>query len=158
MQTFLPSDNFNECANILDKKRQWKQTVETAQLISVLEKGGGVWYNHPACKMWRENIECLKYYFNVMLNESIKRGVRVKKYTKLPVNLENLRYPIWLGYPKLHSSHRGRLLDKKYDYYKKFGWNENPIPESNGYYWATESNGQVKQEIIEWFNNGKIQK
>mgnify|MGYP000889179463 FL=1 len=152
MQTFLPTANFEECAAILDGKRQWKQTVETAQLINTLENGGG-WLNHPACRMWRKNIDCLKHYFNVMLEESIKRGIKVKKYKKLPVNIESLRYPIWLGFPKLHSTHRGRLLDKKPDYYNKFGWLEIPIPESSGYYWVTEKDGRVKQEVLDWFNN-----
>lgn len=155
MQTFLPTSDFIECSLALDDKRQWKQTVETAQILTVLERGNGAWYNHPACRMWRKNIDCLKHYFNIMLEESIKRGVKVKKYTKLPVN-PDFRYPIWLGFPKLHASHRGRLLHKKPEFYSKYGWQEQPITESDGYYWVTESDGKIKQEVIDWFNNGKI--
>ncbi len=51
MQTFLPYESFDESTMVLDKKRCWKQVVEAAQIIDVLEGRRTGWANHPAVKM-----------------------------------------------------------------------------------------------------------
>lgn len=130
MNVFLPYPDFAKSIACLDNKRQWKQTVEAAQILNVLDKPGAAWYNHPASRMFRDYPEALKLYFNLSLEESIRRGVKVKKYSPLQVN--NVVYPLWLGKEKFHSFVRGNLLRKDKEFYSKYGWTD-PIRE--GYWW-----------------------
>ena len=125
MQTFLPYNDFLKTAQCLDNKRLGKQRVEAKQIIDTIEGISSGWKNHPIVKMWWNYPEALKLYFNIVSQEWINRGF---KHTMgfYSVN-EDIELPYWFGDEKFHSSHRAALLYKKYDWYSKFGWKENPI-------------------------------
>ncbi|MFQ3578873.1 MAG: pyrimidine dimer DNA glycosylase/endonuclease V [Bacteroidales bacterium] len=139
MQTFLPYPDFQKSAKILDKRRVWKQVVEAKQILDVLlsKKQRGAWVNHPATRMWRGYEGALIKYYNIFYIEClIYRNIRIKKLKiKIP---HNVVYPPWLGDERVHSSHRGRLLNKYPEYYSQFGWNEEPIPQNQGYFWPVD--------------------
>ena len=133
MQTFLPYPNFADSLDCLDYRRLGKQRVEAFQIINALEgtsKGKG-WINHPATKMWADNIEALKLYCNTAIDKWIKRGY--KNTMKLYV-LHNPypNMPSWFGDLDIHASHRSNLLRKDRDFYGKYGWNE---PDNLDYVW-----------------------
>jgi len=136
MQTFLPYQEFDKSAQVLDYKRLGKQRLEAMQLVnSILKlkqnpdlKVG--WHNHPARKMWIGYLDGLKHYCNIMVDEWVKRGYNntMTKYS-LP---DSFDLPTWLGDHKVHSSHRANLLRKDFNFYSKFGWTESP---ETPYYW-----------------------
>lgn len=129
MQTFLPYPDFRESARCLDKRRLWKQVIESRQLLNALAGVSGGWANHPALRMWRGHAPLLFVYHTEMLHESISRGIRVRKYLLNAVVL-GTQYewlaPRWLGDPAFHASHRSNLLRKDAGWYGRFGWSEPP--------------------------------
>ena len=128
MQTFLPYPSFMESADVLDKKRCWKQVVEAAQIISVLEGKSVAWQNHPAVKMWSGHIPALKAYFNSFLNVSvIQHGIKTKyvyykNEWKSVSEIKNI-YPTsqdkpwWFGNEDFHRAMRARLIEKDEAFY-----------------------------------------
>lgn len=135
MITFLPYPSFAVSAQVLDRKRCWKQVLEAWQILQTLlgtyERGG--WKHHPCTKMWRGYEAALAVYYNVFLEESVlTHHINVVKM--LPVELKNevVTLPSWLGDERLHASHRSNLIRKNEDFYGQFGWTEhNKMP----YYW-----------------------
>jgi hypothetical protein len=135
MQTFLPYKDFAKSATMLDKQRCWKQVVEAAQIIDILEGRKTSWANHPAVKMWEGYTKALKVYFNAMLWQSKNiHGINTK-YNYLDFGTFNYEKesPWWLGKKKFHRSHRARLIDKKPEFYLPL------FPDDKGYnngkYW-----------------------
>lgn len=125
MQTFLPSSNFTECASLLDKKRVFKQTVECIQILNCLTGLSAGWQHHPAVKMWRGHEGCLLDYALCMLDESIRRGIKVsintqnKLYNFIElISADSYSRPSWLGNNEFHLSHQSNLVRKAPDYYK----------------------------------------
>ena len=135
MQTFLPYDNFEESASVLDWKRLGKQRVEAMQIVNAIEKQTG-WRHHPVVHMWTPYIPALKHYTNVMIEEWIKRGYN---NTMNLYDVTEYEYdpPNWLGNKTFHSSHRANLLRKDFLYYSQFEWAENP---ENPYVWLNKEN------------------
>ena len=129
MHTFLPYDDFNMCATVLDYRRLGKQRVECKQILNALENGGG-WRNHPAVKMWAGYEDALKLYGNLMIAEWVLRGYN----NNMPYweTSDNIVLPVWLGMPSLHESHRANLVRKDPKYYRDF-WPD--IEPQEGYYW-----------------------
>lgn len=123
MQTFLPFVDFETSAKVLDKKRLWKQVVEADQILSFLERKkteDEVPYgNHPAVLMWEGYETALKFYRNVMLAESLLRGINTDK-TPLEVVESVFIYPPWIGWESFHLSHRSNLLRKDAEHYQKY--------------------------------------
>ena len=127
MQTFLPYKDFILSASVLDKKRCWKQVVEAAQIIDVLEGRKNGWNNHPAVKMWVGHIPELKYYFNCFLIVAIEKHRINTKYKPfeqidfLPREIIHdsivLELPWWLGEEDFHRAMRARLIEKDRDFY-----------------------------------------
>lgn len=132
MQTFLPLADIELSAKVLDKKRLWKQVIEAKQIINTLSGESEGWKNHPAVRMWVGYSDCLKLYFNVFLQESIYRGIQVRAYQPYPLETNLIKYPVWFGSDKFHSSHRSNLLRKNKEYYRQFGWTE---PNNLPYHW-----------------------
>jgi len=119
VNTFLPYSNFRKIAKILDPKRLGKQRVEAKQIINILdnstEKKG--WINHPAVKMWIGYEDALKYYYNTIVEEWIKRGyVNNMKFYKLP---NKISIPWFVKCKALNLSHQASLIRKYPEYYKK---------------------------------------
>jgi len=139
MQTFLPYADFLKSAQCLDYRRLGKQRVEAKQIIDLLEKydaGEDIsklpWSNHPAVKMWIGYTFALKVYYNEIVNEWIFRGYKNNMpFYKIERGI-TYKIPKWLGRKDFHDAHKSKLLQKNYDYYKKFKWN---VPLNLSYKW-----------------------
>lgn len=140
MQTFLPYRDFASCAKCLDNKRLFKQVVEAKQIISCLEGTGSLrWRNHPAVKMWAENVDALKGYFNACLLEWLFRGGN-SSYGFLDKDYrvvwqDDVEMPLWFEEERVFAGYRSNLLRKKREWYGKFGWKEEDNLE---YFWPTK--------------------
>jgi len=116
MQTFLPYESFLDSAICLDKKRCWKQVVEAAQIIDVLEGRKTGWKNHPAVKMWDGYTNELKYYFDTFLRVSKVKHEINTKYEYFKVKWTG-KQPWWLGNEDFHRAMRSRLIEKDEVFY-----------------------------------------
>lgn len=138
MQTFVPELTFEESAKVLDYRRLGKQRVEVLQIIQALVPVTGRkthgWRNHPATKMWQENIAGLSAYGVAICDEWIARGYkdtcREKIISHVEPDMEDL--PSWWGNAMVHDSHKSNLLRKNLEYYSRYDWDvTNDIP----YFW-----------------------
>lgn len=138
MQTFLPYQSFEQSAEVLDKKRCWKQVVEAKQILCVLRFEGCPddwkqtksylkqgWKHHVAVRMWEGYEHVLAYYYNCMLDHCKKVH---KINTDLPfLQYESAAYPWWMSNPNFYRAMRSRLIEKDQDFYlPKF-------PDDNGF-------------------------
>jgi hypothetical protein len=117
VQTFITDSFYSTTAYILDDKRLNKQITEAGQIIDILA-GKKVYYvNHPAVRMWVGNVDALKYYYNIMLKVWLERG---KNYKNPPFKLSvlELYHPTWTNDERVHETHKQRLLQKDYEFYK----------------------------------------
>lgn len=132
MQTFLIYKDFIETAKCLDYRRLGKQRIEAKQILNILlnRTKSKAWIHHPAVIMWKGYENCLKYYYNCILQEWVDRGY---KNTMLFETIEiPIIYPKWFDYNDVFQSHRSNLLRKNEEYYIQFGWLEkNNLP----YFW-----------------------
>ena len=126
IQTFFPVPNSLVSADILDKKRCFKNLVESQQILNTIEGRSKGWINHPAVKMWVGHANALKDYSNSFFDICInKHKINIQKLKKYKI-VGNILYPKWVGDERFHSSHRSNLLRKDKIYYSKFGWTETP--------------------------------
>jgi hypothetical protein len=128
LQTFLPLANFYETAKVLDYRRLGKMRVESLQLVNIIEgrTKSNAWKNHPAVGLWRDYVTALKIYCNTMIEEWIRRGYKnTMKLYDIPIDA-SVTFPRWFGRDDFHSRHRAALLAKDYEWYKQFGWKEEP--------------------------------
>lgn len=161
MQTFVPlTSSFEDIARTLDRARLNKQALEGWQILMTLleldpqgnhrtPKG---WVNHPAVKMWRGHEMALYLYIQAMVNEWKRRGynstIGDKAKETIKVALSNgllgsaaSTNPQWISdmqlFKRVASSHRLALLNKDYEWYSQFGWDEDPghRPETYEYIW-----------------------
>jgi hypothetical protein len=150
MQTFLPYPNIWASARCLDNRRLGKQRVECKQILLALgvdvgPHAGNVnshWRNHPAVRMWRGHELALAEYAEIMCIVWRQRGfkdtLRDQFRAVCDRLLSNSRWhhsPNWLGYDRLHASHRSNLLRKDATHYGQFGWQE---PADLPYWWPTQ--------------------
>ena len=139
MQTFLPYEDFSLSASVLDYRRLGKQRVEALQIYNALVDNPTLqgnkykgWLNHPAVLMWKGYEEALLLYKNKMIEEW--RDVREYNNTMEIVEVpDSIKMPPWVGDERVHASHRSNLLRKDFEFYSKFGWQEDTDLE---YYWA----------------------
>ena len=151
MQTFLPYPNIWSSARCLDDKRLGKQRVECKQILIALgidvgEHRGNPqsrWRNHPAVRMWRGHELVLAEYSEIMcivwkhrgFMDSLKPQFADVKTRLLAATTGWVSSPNWLGYDRLHASHRSNLLRKDAAHYGQFGWRETAdLP----YWWPTQ--------------------
>jgi hypothetical protein len=139
MQTFLPYPNTWASARCLDSRRLGKQRVECKQILLTLGVDVGEhrgnpasrWRNHPAVRMWRGHELALAEYAEIMCIAWRQRGFKDKRfYFSSPASSPN-----WIGYDRLHASHRSNLLRKDATHYGQFGWQE---PADLPYWWPTQ--------------------
>lgn len=151
MQTFLPYASAWRTAKCLDNKRLGKQRVECKQILLTLgidigEHRGNPesrWRNHPAVRMWRGHELCLAEYAEVMCIEWKRRGFKDSLAVQFQTAAHRLadaclftsHAPNWLGYERLHASHRSNLLRKDATWYRQFGWLE---PADLPYWWPVQ--------------------
>jgi len=140
MQTFLPYRNFYESGKTLDIKRLGKQRVEVLQMLNKIRgvtKGKG-WSNHPCTKMWSKTPNALVEYGIQICQAWRDRGYRDTCLEKIKVhyNKSEPNYmPDWLGNDILHTSHKSKLIQKNYNFYKPI-WPD--TPENLEYFWPIE--------------------
>jgi hypothetical protein len=134
MQTFLPYSSFQKSAEVLDNKRLGKQRVEAFQILKALENPLYGWQHHPAVQMWRGHEEALKYYFNCMLLEWLKRGFK-NSMQFYSLSCLNCKMPDWIGNEEFHKSHRSNLLRKDFNFYSQFFTD---VDANMLYYWPTK--------------------
>jgi len=140
MQTFLPYPDFRRSLRILDFRRLGKQRLEASQLIRAITGGVG-WSRHPAARMWSGYLNALKLYYNLAIEEWVRRGYR-NRMKKMIIEGE-IVLPPWVGDEAFHASHRSNLLRKDPVYYGQFGWQEPPtLP----YVWNEEKWQEPKGE------------
>ncbi len=161
MQTFLPYSSFQLSAQVLDKKRCWKQVVEAKQIIECLTdvtSKSHRYINHPAVQMWVGYEDLLKHYYNMFLlhckkvhkinttlhyqyctfsNPEFIDGdgeiLNFIKWEDYRYNANNYPFPFWLDNENFHRSHRARLIEKNREFYlPKFPEDENY---NGGRYW-----------------------
>lgn len=147
MNTFLPFPDINQSIQCLDYRRLGKQRVEAFQCLCALGDEWALnirrlrtgktepykgWVNHPAVKMWRGHEGALRLYYNQTIREWVSRGYN-NTMLYAPPDIDELM-PDWWGDGRVHSSHRGRLMDKDADWYSQF-FASDPIPAEVGYYW-----------------------
>jgi hypothetical protein len=128
MQTFVPSTDFTECAEVLDRQRLGKQRVECLQILRALHGLTRGWRNHPATRMWAGHENALCEYAFSMCDEWVRRGYVDgcrEKIAALRVPGEDCIMPPWWGGP-IHTSHRSSLLKRLPDWYGQFNWTEQP--------------------------------
>jgi hypothetical protein len=152
MQTFLPYEDYEESARVLDDKRLGKQRSESIIILKTLlgiyraDKRKG-WPHHPATKMWAGHELALCDYSIEIANEWIRRG---HKDTTLEwfedcrtdilagcfiFNRPVRSPPPWIGDEQVHESHRSNLLRKEPEHYRKF-WPE--LRDDLPYVWPVE--------------------
>jgi hypothetical protein len=154
MQTFLPYPNIWASARCLDNRRLGKQRVECKQILLTLGVDVGEhrgnpasrWRNHPAVKMWRGHEHSLAEYAEIMCIVWRQRGFKDTLRDQFDAARDAifeqrvvhggqfLHSPNWLGYDRLHASHRSNLLRKDRQHYGQFGWKE---PADLPYWWPT---------------------
>lgn len=154
MQTFLPYEDFERSAQVLDFRRLGKQRIEAKSIIRInleLTEGNG-WRNHPAVLMWKGYEALLAFYGLVISNEWRSRGYVDEQRAVFLRFLEEFGYPIgssllsierppWLGDEKFHSSHRSALLFKNPEWYSRFNWAEEPKIE---YVWPVRKHHELE--------------
>ncbi len=113
MNTFLPFADFLQSAKCLDKRRCFKQVVETYQILNTLRGNSEGWKNHPVIRMWKSYEDCLQWYYNIFYQYCLDiHKINFQKLPKPCLLPKYMKYPPWLGYEPLHHSHRANLLRK----------------------------------------------
>jgi hypothetical protein len=130
VQTFLPFPDFEQTAEVLDRRRLGKQRVEVLQICNALHKERGGWVNHPVTRMWRGYEPALVAYGLAIAHEWTARGGADTVADKLRTHLhgepertqEELAglgmLPPWLGRDDLHLAYRSSLVRKDPDHYR----------------------------------------
>jgi len=130
MQTFLPENNIQLSAIMLDNKRLNKQILEAYQILKVLSTNGKAWRNHPAVLMWEGHEYSLRTYAHTMIAEAKKRGIKVEN-NLANINALESQYshlwgedmPDWFGGEKIKrviTTHKANLYRKDPIYYAEF--------------------------------------
>lgn len=124
MQVFLPYSNIYSSAMVLDMQRLNKQILEYDQMINAeLTNNDRFYKNHPARKMWANNVGAHKAYRDIMLKAWYKRGGKgSRKFYYEDVQSVEPKFPEWFYNPikvaNVSKSHRKALLIKNFEYYK----------------------------------------
>lgn len=138
MQTFLPTNNIEEVAKILDNKRLNKQKVEAYQILNTLSGKSKGWKNHPAVLMWQGYEGYLVEYALTIAKECLNRGFKdtlIPKFKEYETLYADKNKPLWFGNKEFHDSHKSNLIRKNSEHYKKFWKNIEPDLE---YFWPTK--------------------
>ena len=133
--TFLPFPDVRKSLECLDNPRLKYQRVEALMIIRSIESGK--LSNNPAFKMWADNLDFLKYYYNASLQIFEERGGNNAKCVPV-IHLENPDMPAWFGYEPFHASHRAALYRKNPTYYSSIFDTVTDAPYLEyGYCWPT---------------------
>lgn len=139
MQTFLPYEDFDAVAHVLDPRRLGKQRVEAVQVLRGLTVAGYGWRHHPAVRMWAGYEEALVRYGLEMcrvwsaagradtcattLLHDLPARARASRDLCVRSQPELARdgdLPPWLGDPGFHLSHRSALVTRAPEHYRRY--------------------------------------
>ncbi|MEW1861564.1 MSMEG_6728 family protein [Streptomyces sp. NPDC088194] len=139
MQTFLPYEDFEAVARVLDQRRLGKQRVEAIQVLRGLTVAGYGWRHHPAVRMWAGYEEALVRYgleicrvwsaagradtcAETLLHDLPARARAARdRYVRSSVELaRDGDLPPWLGDSAFHLSHRSALVTRAPEHYRRF--------------------------------------
>lgn len=146
MQTFLPFEDFDQSAAVLDRERLGKQRIEAWQILKINlldwadEKTSAArigWANHPAVKMWRGYEGCLASYGEAICREWRRRGYEdtiLPRFETIVDDYGTEPRPPWLGDQAFHRAHRLKLLWKAPATYRRH-FSEQPPAEEPDYIW-----------------------
>jgi hypothetical protein len=122
MQTFAPLPTMQNTAKCLDYRRLGKQRLEARDIIVILTQNTDKiisdksytyiskrYRNHPAVKMWRGYVDCLKHYYNVIRYEWVSRGYK-NAMPEMNVDYNDFEFPWWWGDDGFHLSHKADSL------------------------------------------------
>lgn len=143
MQTFLPYPDLRQSVEALDWRRLGKQRSEALTLLRVLYGCRKGYQHYPATLMWKGYEDTLAIYYNLCVQEWIKRGYNNNLFRVYFPRDHTIIYPPWWGGP-IHSDHRRALLYKaelsqqefqdgkkvtnadlaEWHWYHQFGWTE----------------------------------
>jgi len=140
MQTFLPLPSFSMAASCLTDEHLTDSIRHARVIYKIItyKQKPGVYKHDPAVRMWFPFPRALSLYFNALLKEAERRGLRTKqkpivcplKAITNPCITQwcNWERPLWLFEPAdLFCSHqRAALLVKNKKHYSKFQWTETP--------------------------------
>lgn len=138
MQTFLPYADFYKTASVLDNRRLGKQRVEVLQILKAIHGETKGWSNHPATRMWNNNINALVLYGQIICKEWINRGFNDSCFVKLDNYIDinkTFSNPKWIGNSEFHLAHKCNLLRKDYDYYSAKFKNSDQLDINKEYIW-----------------------
>ena len=125
--TFLPYPDFRKSAEVLDKRRCWKQVVEAKQIINCLDTPTR-WKNHPAVKMWVGNKALLQHYYNIFLNHCLE----VHKIKTTKMWYEDCYYSYGIKTEKIRVNENRDVVHEPYNYFVD---NQIPSWERNKPFW-----------------------
>jgi hypothetical protein len=120
VNTFLPYDDFEKIAKVLDNKRLGKQRVEGMQILNILlniDPTRQGWKNHPVVVQWRGHTEALKDYVNIMIREWIRRGFR---NSMILYDTGKYEMPWFVKCKAVNLSHQASLLRKNKEHYEPY--------------------------------------
>lgn len=116
---FIPYNDPIKIAQVLDYKRLGKQRVEARQILSIIlgEAKWSAWRSHPAVLMWKPYAAALKYYYNIMVMEWIRRGYvnHMEIFNDADENM-----PWFMNCEPILISHRATLLRKNHSHYIQY--------------------------------------
>lgn len=125
MQCFMAYPDLEKSVKCLDSKRLGNQIYNEGYCLIQ-----GKWKNHPASKIWIGHKRALARYCLYGLEELEARGRSYPKwvdfFSKYVADEPDTGLPDIFGYEPYHASHRSQLLGKNYEWYKQFGWDEEP--------------------------------
>lgn len=157
MQTFMPFQDYEYTAQVLDNKRLNKQILEGYQIMKVLSGASesGAWRNHPAALMWKGSEHHLMDYIDHMVYEADWRGIKTDKNVS---NLKTLKQsfshmwgktiPFWQTnqdmLKRITTTHKVNLYRKDPIIYAQFATAKDsefntPCCGKCLYYWATHN-------------------
>ena len=167
MNTFVPYETFERCAQVLDDQRLGKQRAECKQILAALFGGSYIVVpgrpipdclvpftnshaHHPATRMWAGSEGKLCKYAIAICIEWRKRGYRDSQLPFFQTVLSQLkgsplmRYPSWWGSMDVHGSHRAQLYRKNPEHYSQF---RRYVKLYSDYVWPLPLSNEVKRKL-----------
>jgi len=154
VNVFIPLSDPHEIAKVLDDRRLGKQRVEAKQIITIIsgQAKSNAWANHPVVLMWKDHLEELKYYYDVMILEWVGRGFKntmpLYGIYQIPTSAHKRPKMPWFMYCKpVLLSHQASLLRKNYAHYHKY-FRTPKAYMSRSYLWVVVSPRYLTEEKI----------
>lgn len=122
----MPFPDFLKSARCLDKRRQFKQVLETYQILNTIRGLSQGWKNHPCIKMWQNYPDCLQYYYNIFYEYAVNHhGIKIQKLPPPTLLPKYLIYPPWFDEPKFFYAMKANLCRKAVEDIQK--WNKTEL-------------------------------